>query len=212
MDRFIGSWMEQQHKNYNMIKKKAILLVALATLLVFGGLGFLLIPFSRNTDIMSFLSGEKAMWQQVIVGIVFGFVSAKAGWQIVELPALFKTKKFFSDLIRPIGLSTFQIVLISLCAGFGEELFFRGALQPWLGIWITSFAFVMLHGYLNPFNLPLSAYGFYMVLVIGVMGLLTEHMGILTAIIAHTIIDIYLLSKLSEASIPKENEKSDYNF
>jgi hypothetical protein len=51
-----------------------------------------------------------------------------------------------------------------------------------------------------------------MVLVIGVMGLMTEHLGILTAMIAHTIIDIYLLSKLSEASFPQEKENEESNL
>ncbi len=73
-----------------------------------------------------------------------------------------------------------------------------------LGIWVTSFLFVLLHGYLNPFNIPLTVYGFYMVLVIGVMGLMTEHFGILSAMIAHTLIDIILLRELSIASTPDE--------
>ena len=78
-----------------------------------------------------------------------------------------------------------------------------------LGIWVTSILFVLLHGYLNPFNLPLTYYGIYMVLVIGVLGLMTEHIGIVTAMIAHTLIDVILLRELSAASVP--NEMGDEN-
>lgn len=183
--------------------------MAVGTIAIFGGLGILLIPLSRNIGLMDFLSGISPMWQQIAIGLVFGFVAAKAGWQIVELPKLVQTKTFFVKLIKPIKLNLVQIVLISICAGVGEELFFRGVLQPWLGIWITSLAFVMLHGYLNPFNLPLTGYGFYMVLVIAVMGYMTEHLGIVTAMVAHSIIDIILLRELTLASIeaPEKSEE-----
>ncbi|MCK5209260.1 MAG: hypothetical protein KAQ79_14595, partial [Cyclobacteriaceae bacterium] len=60
-----------------------------------------------------------------------------------------------------------------------------------------------------PFNLPLTYYGIYMVLVIGVIGLMTEHLGILTAMIAHTIIDVILLKELSATSLPNEKENGD---
>ena len=189
-----------------MISKKTILLLALGTLVVFGGLGIVLIPYIRNMEIVEFFIGVEPIWLQVLIGISFGIVTAMAGWQIVELPQMTKIKIFFTELIKPLKLNNSQIVFISICAGFGEELLFRGAIQPVLGIWITSILFVLLHGYLNPFNLPLTFYGVYMVFVIGVMGLMTEHFGILTAMIAHTLIDIILLGKLSVTSLPNEKE------
>jgi membrane protease YdiL (CAAX protease family) len=192
-----------------MIKKKTILLMALGTLLGFGGLGVGLVPFVRDLGIDVFFIGIEAFWIQVLVGLLFGIISAKAGWQIVELPMMAKTKTFFSSLIQPLKLNNIQIVFISICAGVGEELFFRGAIQPMLGIWITSILFVLLHGYLNPFNLPLTYYGIYMILVIGVMGLMTEHLGILTAMIAHTMIDIILLRELSVISVSNEMENEN---
>lgn len=181
-----------------MIGKKTILILAMGTIVVFGGLGIVLIPFIRNVDLPIFLTGIKAIWIQIGVGLVFGVASAKAGWQIVELPKLRKTKMFFSDIIQPLKLNILEILFISVCAGVGEELFFRGVVQPLLGVWATSFLFVLLHGYLNPFNIPLTFYGVFMVLVIGVMGLFTEHLGILTAIAAHVTIDFILLQKLSK--------------
>ena len=192
-----------------MISKKTILLLALGTLVVFGGLGIVLIPYVRDIKIVEFFIGVEPIWLQVLIGISFGIVTAMAGWQIVELPQMTKIKIFFTELIKPLKLNNSQIVFISICAGFGEELLFRGAIQPVLGIWITSILFVLLHGYLNPFNLPLTFYGVYMVFVIGVMGLMTEHFGILTAMIAHTLIDIILLGKLSVASLPNEKENGD---
>lgn len=192
-----------------MIKTKTIMLLALGTLIVFGGLGVALIPYVRDMRIDAFFLGVERIWFQVFAGVLFGIITAKASWQIVELPIMAKTKTFFVSLINPLKLNTSQIVFISICAGVGEELFFRGAIQPMLGIWMTSILFVLLHGYLNPFNLPLTYYGIYMVLVIGVLGLMTERLGILTAMIAHTIIDIILLKELSATSLPNEKENGD---
>jgi len=184
--------------------------LAFGTLLVFGGLGVLIIPMVRNVKIIEFLGGFDKYWIQILIGLALGIVTAKAGWQIVELPRLAKTKTFFTGIIKPLKLNTFEIIIISFCAGIGEELFFRGAIQPILGIWLTSILFVLLHGYLNPFNLPLTYYGLYMVLVIGVLGLMTENFGIITAMIAHSIIDVILLIELSRAYLPEDSnpEKS----
>ena len=192
-----------------MLSKKTIMLLALGTLVVFGGVGALLIPYVRDMKFLEFMSGIEKYWLQLTIGIIFGIITAKAGWQIIELPKLADTKIFFVNLIKPLKLNRGQIIFISICAGVGEELLFRGAVQPMLGIWITSILFVLLHGYLNPFNLPLTLYGFYMVLVIGVMGLMTEYFGILAAMIAHTLIDIILLRELSIASLPNEMEDQD---
>lgn len=192
-----------------MIKKKTIMWLALGTLVVFGGIGAALIPYVRDIGIIVFITGFEPLWLQLIAGILFGIITAKAGWQMIELPIMTKTKNFFASLFKPLKLTNGQIVFISICAGVGEELLFRGAIQPLLGIWITAILFVLIHGYLNPFNLPLTYYGIYMVLVIGVMGLMTEHLGILTAMIAHTLIDIILLRKLSEASLTDEVDQGN---
>lgn len=185
------------------------MLLALGTLLGFGGLGIGLVPYVRDIKIIEFLAGVERIWIQVLVGVILGVVTAKASWQIVELPIMANTKSFFGSLIRPMKLTSSQIIFISICAGVGEELFFRGAVQPLLGIWVTSILFVLLHGYLNPFNLPLTYYGIYMVLVIGVLGLMTEHLGILSAMIAHTLIDVILLRELSAATVTDEMGKEN---
>lgn len=187
-----------------MIGKRTILIMAIITLLFFGGIGAIFAPMVRETTLNGLLLDSKAIWMQVSAGILFGYITAMAGWQIVRLPLLKNTRLFFADLIRPLQLTTIEIFFISVCAGLGEEMFFRGLVQPALGIWTTSILFVLLHGYINPFNIPLTIYGIYMVLVIGVMGQFTEQLGITTAIIAHIVIDFVLLRQLSEAEPPED--------
>ena len=88
-----------------------------------------------GTDLWQFIQGDGRIWLQIAIGCVFGVITAKAGWQIVELPQLAKIRQFFAGIIRPLQLNTARHhVMISLCAGIGEELFFRGAVQPLLGV------------------------------------------------------------------------------
>ncbi len=189
--------------------RKLILTLAAVTLLGFGGLGVALIPWIRKVKFITFFNGEISIVYQILIGLAFGLITAKAGWGIVELPILKKTKLFFANLIKPLELKFTDVVIVSICAGIGEELFFRGAMQPLLGVWITAIFFVLLHGYLNPFNLPLTLYGLYMTIVIGVMGLMTEYLGILTAILAHAMIDFILLRNLSMLPIEQERNGTD---
>jgi membrane protease YdiL (CAAX protease family) len=97
-----------------------------------------------------------------------------------------------------------EVLLISLCAGVGEEILFRGAIQPFLGVAVTSVLFVAVHGYLNPKDWRLSVYGAFMTIGIASLGYLAETQGLLSAIIGHTIIDVYLLLYLQRTakSIP----------
>ncbi len=49
--------------------------------------------------------------------------------------------------LRPIalGLRLWQILLIAALSSLGEELLFRGLLQPWLGVCLSSIFFGLLH-------------------------------------------------------------------
>ena len=49
----------------------------------------------------------------------------------------------FHDLLGP--LTGREIVILALCSSVGEELLFRGALLPWLGLWWQAAAFALLH-------------------------------------------------------------------
>lgn len=69
---------------------------------------------------------------------------------------------------------------LSLSAGVGEEVLFRGALQPVFGLWVTSFLFAMAH----------IQYGFtvatVLVFVIGVvLGLIRQRYNTTVAIFVH---------------------------
>ena len=143
-------------------------------------------------------------YQEIGVGIAYGVVAATIGWYIVKRAFLSETRIFFAKVIQDLNLSIPDILFISFCAGTGEEILFRGAIQPYLGIWITAVLFVAIHGYLNPKNWRISIYGAFMCLVIAGIGYLCQEVGITTAIAAHFAIDVVLLIALAKTKIPPQ--------
>jgi membrane protease YdiL (CAAX protease family) len=98
-------------------------------------------------------------------------------------------KRTISELIT-------NIIFISLFAGIGEELFFRGVLQrlfikafknPWLGILLTAFLFSALH---------VQFFGFIPRFLLGILlGAVYWYSGsLLTAILAHFVYDAFFIT------------------
>jgi len=88
-----------------------------------------------------------------------------------------------------------NIIFISLFAGIGEELFFRGVLQrlfikafknPWVGIIVTAFLFSALH---------VQFFGFIPRFLLGILlGAVYWYSGsLLTAIVAHFLYDAFFI-------------------
>ncbi len=96
-------------------------------------------------------------------------------------------------LLGPVSVS--GALLLSALAGFAEELLFRGALWPALGLWGTSLLFGLVH------TLPrrsLALYPLFAAVVGLLLGLLRSGSGsVLPAMIAHAAIDAANLLWLS---------------
>lgn len=115
---------------------------------LYGGMAILavLIAAGRgNPDV--YRVGEPAGWQ-LAAGPAYGVA---LGLLIVWLTRL-ATRRFgwarelhasFRDLLGP--LTDREIVILALASSIGEELLFRGALMPWLGVWLQGLVFALLH-------------------------------------------------------------------
>jgi uncharacterized protein len=187
------------------LEKKKFFNLALFTLVGFSLIGYLIIENFQNITFMEVLLSGEVLWKQLAIGLAFGYIAAAVGWKIIETDTLFPVRVFFSEMIRSFRLTKSEIVFVSICAGVGEEILFRGAIQPMLGVWVTAILFVAIHGYLNPFNWRLSIYGLFMTVAIAGIGYLTVYFGLISAIAAHTMIDIFLLYKLSHYKAPQED-------
>jgi uncharacterized protein len=85
------------------------------------------------------------------------------------------------------GLATWQIVVVSVAAGIGEELFFRGWLQPLVGWPAASVAFGLAH-VAGARMLAFGVWAAGMGVVLGGLALATG--GVLAAMVAHACYDV----------------------
>ena len=175
----------------------------IVTLGLFTIIGFPLAAFAINYFFSSksfwdvFIS-KQGILKELIMGMCTGILSGIFAWRIIKLKILEPVREKYQDVIGSLRMNIGTIVMVSICAGVGEEILFRGVLQSYFGIWITAVGFVAIHGYLNPLDWRISIYGAYMTAAIIAIGYLDQLYGLTSAMLAHTIIDIILFVKLTQ--------------
>jgi hypothetical protein len=173
--------------------------LALISLIVFSVLGLYFADRAREPSIVEFLQGLWPMWAQGAIGLVVGSVAGGMAWWWISQDFMSPVRNKYVHLFQSFRLSMADIVVVSLCAGIGEELFFRGAIQSYLGVIWTSVLFVALHGYLDPRDWRMASYGVLMTLIIVALGYMTEVIGITSSVVAHVVIDLVLLYQMRRA-------------
>ena len=110
-----------------------------------------------------------------------------------ELPGVRAVRRLYRDTLKPLfgTVGRREVLVISVAAGIGEELLFRGVLQPEVGLVPASLIFGVLHmGGSGTF--AFSCWVTVMGGVLGWLALWTE--GLLAPIIAHTVYDAATLA------------------
>jgi len=104
----------------------------------------------------------------------------------------------FRDLLGP--LTSREIVILALASSVGEELLFRGALLPWLGLWPQAIVFAVLHIGPGKRFLPWTASALALGLAFGLIALWTGNLG--GPIAAHFAINFLNLRYIVAAPAP----------
>lgn len=176
------------------LTRKKFLLLGTAFTLCLTILSWAIITFIQDSSIYEKFINSPEQWMlQISTGFVYGTAGSLFIMLLIQIKFLYKIKLFFLEIIQSFRLKIIDIIIISLFAGFSEELFFRATLQTYLGIWLTSLIFIGLHGYINPFNWRMSIVGAFMIVVSAGLGYLYEYYGLLSAITAHSIFDMFML-------------------
>jgi hypothetical protein len=184
--------------------------LAAATVIGMPLLAWIIMSFLPDFDYTSYFISDAPILKQVAVGLGFGILAAFIAQGIISLRFMRKLSFKYIEMIGSMNLSVNDIVFISFCAGFGEEVLFRGAIQPHLGVWPTAVVFVALHGYISFVNWRMSIYGIVMTAIIATIGFMVEWGGLLPAILAHTVIDVVLLLFIRRKLRMMKEEKPEF--
>lgn len=148
--------------------------------------------FHRQPYIAPLLAGLPISYQ-VALGVGIGglyWLTSLFGYKFM---ANRKSVQSTAESYSRLDLSGWNPLWFALAAGFGEELFFRGSLQPLLGIFATSVIFVAAHARAYRLNV-IDKRVLVQVLVIFVisvgLGFIARYAGLIVAAIVHTSMDI----------------------
>lgn len=173
--------------------KTTLMAMALFTLVGFSSLAYLLIVVFQGREIGEVINQEYDNYpRQFLRGLLYGGIASLSVLWLLYNSILESSRVFFVKLIRNFRINFFDIFFVSFCAGFGEELLFRGAIQHWLGIWPTALVFIILHGYISISDWRMTVYGILMVIISAGFGYLYENSGMVAAMTAHFLIDVVI--------------------
>ena len=174
-----------------MSNKNLLIIMGYVTLIVFPLIGILLLYWIHGEWIFIFKNGLPLYWQ-IPIGCVLGLLLAIGLRFVLQRSFIHDTSTRYIKLINEFGLTREETIFLSVCAGIGEEVLFRGAIQTFVGIPLTAIAFVALHGYLNPKDWRISIYGIILCLIFIGIGYIMQFWGIYVCIAIHIIIDVVL--------------------
>lgn len=108
----------------------------------------------------------------------------------------------FRDLLGP--LTPREILILALASSIGEEMLFRGALLPWMGVWWQAIVFALLHVGPGKRFLPWTASALALGVAFGELALQTRNLG--GPIAAHFVINFLNLRYIVAAPVDRDDD------
>ena len=178
-----------------------------ATLVIglYGGLALLglLVSAGRGDADVYRASEERALWWHLaspLVGIALGLAVVALTRVVVARSAW--GRGLHTDFRALLGdVSGREIAILAGASAVGEEVFFRGALQPWIGLVAQAVLFGLLHIGPSRRFLPWTAWALAMGLAFGGLVHLTGDLG--GAIAAHFTINFLNLHFITRVPAPR---------
>lgn len=162
------------------------------TCLMFCLLAVPIIWFGQRDPLAAFGGPMAPMWQ-LLVGQGLALLAAVGSYVMFRLTARAQSTTDTIASYARLDLRGLNPLWIALAAAIGEETLFRAALQPLLGIWITSLIFVVTHTPAYRFRRLDFATLAQAAGVFGgsvALGLIYQYVGWIAAVLVHLWIDI----------------------
>ncbi len=159
-----------------------------------------MLHFSKELNFWEMLSWQHFNIKSVGIGLASGALAAGLGLLLLQILPNTKIDELLNDVLSSINPTWYHILFYSFCAGVGEEILFRGAVQHDIFLWPTALLFVLIHGYLNPKDKSLFIFGVFLVFISGGFGYLFKYLGIYAAISAHFLYDVIMFAYMKYKS------------
>ena len=149
---------------------------------------------------------------QLLVGQVLALFAAGVSWLLFRMTANSASSARTIESYAKLDLGGLNPLWISIAAAVGEELLFRAALQPLLGVWIVSLLFLLTHvpvyrlRKLDGATLAQAA-GLFGGSVL--LGFVFQYVGLLAAMLVHAWIDIVGLLIVRQATLRQALQARD---
>ena len=162
------------------------------TCLVFCLLAAAIIWFSQDAPLALFTRPAAPMWQ-LVVGQGLALLAAIASYALYRFSADAESTAKTIESYSRLDLRGLNPLWMALAAAVGEEMLFRAALQPLLGVWITSLLFLVTHMPVYRFRRVdkatlVQAAGIFGTSV--ALGFVFQYVGLIAAMLVHLWIDI----------------------
>jgi membrane protease YdiL (CAAX protease family) len=162
------------------------------TCLVLCLLAAVLIYFTQP-DPLALFTRPASPLMQLLVGQGLALVAAILSWLLFRVTANSASSARTVESYARLDLRGLNPLWIGIAAAIGEEMLFRAALQPLMGVWIVSLIFLVSHMPLYRFRQLDGATLVQAASVFGgsvVLGFVFQYVGLIAAMLVHAWIDI----------------------
>ncbi len=180
-------------------KDTDIILLSFVAGVAWVAIGVLIIYFFQEESFAAVMMRGSGIAVQLIAGTVAGLAFGWIGILMMKQPKLRAAVDEYGIMkqVKELSLNNKKIGVVSFFAGVSEEILFRAAIQPLLGVWLTSVIFIAIHGYIKFGSVPQTIFTFFTFFFSVLLGFLFIWFGIVAAMVAHAVYDAVVLYKLS---------------
>ena len=180
------------------MNRNSLFHLSIFTLFGFSLIAYIILHFNKKVEFWTILSIHNITINAILIGLGVGILAAALGFGLIQILPDSKMNNMLDGAMEKLNPQWYHIVFYSFCAGVGEEILFRGAIQSYIQLWPTAIIFVFIHGYLNIKDKTMFIYGVFLVFISGGFGYLHKYLGIYAAISAHFIYDVIMFAYMKK--------------
>ena len=184
--------MPSQPPSQPQVRPPIRLTAQILTCAAFSLIALAIILIAQDAPLLV-VTGPMGWGSQLLFGLAISALAAVGSYLGFRLTAGSEATRNTIKAYGRLDLSGLNPLWISLAAAIGEELLFRAALQPLLGVWVSSLIFLLTHTPVYQFRkldraTLVQAAGVFGASV--ALGFIYQYVGLLAAMLVHTALDV----------------------